>query len=72
MPVYDAMRVAGMRFSQLCGLVLMCVLAFSGPSLAPAAESETSDVQPAAALIDPAISSKELAYLPVPLTKDEL
>ena len=61
-----------MRFFQLCGLVLVCVLAFSGPSMAQASESETSEVQPAAALIDPTISSKELAYRLVPLTKDEL
>ena len=61
-----------MRFSQRCGLVLMCVLAFLGTSMVQASQPETSDVQPAAALIDPAISSKELAYLLVPLTKDEL
>jgi small conductance mechanosensitive channel len=40
--------------------------------MAQATEPETSDVPPAAALIDPAISSNELAYRLVPLTKDEL
>ena len=72
MPAYDAMRVSRMRFFQLCGLVLVSVLAFSGSSMAQAFEPETSEVQPAAALIDPAISSDVLAHLLVPLTKDEL
>jgi small conductance mechanosensitive channel len=66
------MRVSRMRFFQLCGLVLVSVLAFSGHSMAQAFKPETSEVQPAAALIDPAISSDVLAHRLVPLTKDEL
>lgn len=72
MPAYATMWVAGTRIFQLCGLLLAGVLAFSGPATAQNPEAQTSVVQPAAALIDPAISSKELAYRLVPLTKDEL
>ncbi len=72
MPTYGTMRVAGMRFLQLCGLALVCVVPFSGASMAQASEPGTPDVQPAASLVDPAIPSKELAYRLVPLTKDEL
>ena len=72
MPAYDKKTGAGKRLFQLCGLVLVCALAFSGPSMAQASEPENSDVQPAAPLIDPTISSKDLAYRLVPLTKDEL
>jgi small conductance mechanosensitive channel len=72
MPAYESMRVAGMRLLQICGLFLVCVLAFSGPSMAQTSEPETSVVQPAAALVNPAISSQELAHRLVPLTKDEL
>ena len=53
MPAYDTLRVPRMRFFQLCGLVLVSVLSFSGPSLAQVFKPETSEVQPAAALIDP-------------------
>jgi small conductance mechanosensitive channel len=72
MPAYATMWVAGMRIFQFCGLVLAGVLALSGPATAQNTEAETSAAQPAAALIDPAISSKELAYRLVPLTRDEL
>ena len=68
----DSKSSARMRFCQLCGLVLVCALAFSGPSIGQAAELEASDVQPAAALINPTIASKDLAYRLVPLTKEEL
>ena len=72
MPRYGTMRVDGMRSIQLHGLVLVCVLAFSGPSMAQGIEAERSDVRLAAALIDPAIPSNELAHRLVPLTRDEL
>ena len=72
MPAYATMWVAGMRIFQFCGLVLAGVLALSGPATAQNTEAETSAAQPAAALIDPAISSKELSYRWVPLTRDEL
>ncbi len=72
MPTFETMRLAGTWLLRLCGLGLMGVLTFSGPSMAQATEPETSDVQPDAALIDPAIPSNELAHRLVPLTKDEL
>ena len=71
MPAYDTARVASMRCFQLCGFVLVCALAFSGPSMARASQPQTLDVKPAAALINPTIYSKDLAYRLVPLTKDE-
>ena len=40
--------------------------------MAQNSEPEISEVQTAAALINPTISSKELAYRLVPLTKDQL
>jgi small conductance mechanosensitive channel len=61
-----------MRSIQLRGLVLVCVLAFSGASMAQGIEPETADLRLAPALVDPAISSNELAHRMVPLTKDEL
>ncbi|MBT8474017.1 MAG: mechanosensitive ion channel family protein [Alphaproteobacteria bacterium] len=61
-----------MRFPRLCGLVVVCILAFSGPSMAQPAEPKTSDVPPAAALTNPEVSLNELAHRLVPLTKDEL
>ena len=72
MPTCGTTRVAGMRSVRLQGLVLVGVLAFSGPSMAQGIEPETSDVRLAPALIDPAIPSSELAHRLVPLTKDEL
>jgi small conductance mechanosensitive channel len=66
------MRVAGMRLFQLCGLILACVFAFSRPLTAQATEAGTYAAPQAAGLTDPAISSTELAYRLVPLTKDEL
>ena len=61
-----------MRLSQLYGLLLVCVLVFSGPSAAQVPQSKTSDLQPAAALINPGLSLDELAHRLLPLTKDEL
>jgi small conductance mechanosensitive channel len=72
MPTHGAKKVAGLRSIQLHGLVLVCALAFSGLSMAQGLEPETSDVRLAPALIDPAISSQELAFRRVPLTKHEL
>lgn len=61
-----------MRHFQFYGFVLFCVLAFPGLSMAQSSKPETSYFQPAEALINPTISSKDLAYRLVPLTEDEL
>ena len=61
-----------MTRTQLYGLVIVCILAFSGPSMAQAPEAKTSDVKPAPALINPAVAKDELAHRLVPLTKEEL
>lgn len=65
-------RMARTRFSQLCGFVVVCILTFSGPSMAQPAEAKASDVQPTEALTTPEVSLNELAHRLVPLTKDEL
>jgi small conductance mechanosensitive channel len=72
MPAMDKKSVNRMRFIQLRGLIVVCVLAFSVPSLAQAPEPKPSGPQPAAALTNPAIPLNELAHRLVPLTKDEL
>jgi small conductance mechanosensitive channel len=61
-----------MRFSQLCGFVVVCFLALSGPLTAQPAEPKASDVHPVAAVTNPEVSLNELAHRLVPLTKDEL
>ena len=61
-----------MTRTQLYGLVIVCILAFSGPSMAQAPEAKTSDVKPVPALINPAVAKDELAHRLVPLTKEEL
>ena len=72
MSAYETSRVARMRYFQICGLVLVCALPFSGLSMAQTSVPETADLRPAAPLINPTISSRDLAYRLVPLTKDEL
>ena len=59
-------------FLGVCGLVLVCLLASSGPVVAQADEPEAPEATPAADLINPAIPTEELTYLLVPLTKEEL
>ena len=57
------MKSAGLRLFHRCGLLLGCILALSGPSMAQITAAETSGDAPAAALVDPAISADELARI---------
>ena len=61
-----------MRFMKLCGLALACVLALSISVQAQQEASEAETVAPAAELVNPKVSTEELAHLLVPLTKGEL
>ena len=72
MPALDKKSMNRMRFFQLRGLIVVCVLAFSVPSVAQPSEPKPSGPQPAAALTNPAVSLNELAHRLVPLTKAEL
>jgi small conductance mechanosensitive channel len=66
------MRDAGIRLLGICGLALACLLNFSGHVAAQAAGPETAETPLSPALTDPAISTEELAYRLVPLTKGAL
>ena len=65
----ESVRVALIRF---CSLVLFSLLVLSGQTDAQETASGSSDVSLSAELVDPKVSTEELAYRLIPLTKGEL
>lgn len=60
------------RVMWLCGLALACFLTLAATALSQEAAPEAEAAPPAAELVNPGVSTEELAHLLVPLTKGEL